>query len=173
MPKIAAAMVLVVLSIACSGDPPSSLLTGPTPLAPGAASTSPLRTEEWRLELRIRAVLGAECEESVVGGTRSVDLEMQFAEDGTVAMRYAHPLRPGSAGAGVRGWTLEGGFEGSGLAYEGLPCSGASFEFGGAPTTLTGYFSDDGRSFSGVEVRRYLGRPAGEIVYHLEWRASR
>ena len=88
-------------------------------------------------------------------------------------MRYSQPAREFVDAAALTGWRMEGGFEGAGLAYEGLPCSGAALEPAGAPTTLTGYFSGDGRSFSGVEVRRYMGRPQGDIVYHVEWEAAK
>jgi len=161
----ALALLLAATAAACAASAPSGLPTAPTAGARG-------RTEVWQLALTVRTVLGTDCDHPALGATRLVELQMDFADDGTVTMRYGHPGRPSVDAASLTGWTLDDGFEGAGVAYEGLPCSGAALELAGAPTTLTGYFSADGRTFEGVEVRRYLNRPMGDIVYHLEWRAA-
>jgi hypothetical protein len=165
------AALVAILAVACGGLDRSSLPTAPSTVA--ASSTGgAVRIERWSLTLKIRDVLGTDCDVAL-DGTRVVDLRIEFDEGGAVAMRYSQPAREFVDAAAVTGFTLETGYEGAGLAYEGLPCSGAALELEGAPTTLTGYFSDDRRTFSGVEVRRYMGRPQGEIVYHLEWQAER
>jgi hypothetical protein len=169
MPATPWAALVAVIAVGCSGAEQSSWPTAPSPIVSSSAA-GPLRIERWSLTLKIREVLGTDCD-APLDATRRVDLRVEFADNGTVAMRYSQSQPDFADAAAVRGWTLEQSFEGSGLAYEGLPCSGAALEPSGAPTTLTGYFSDDGRMFSGVEVRRYMGRPQGEIVYHLEWEA--
>ena len=171
MPSTPWAALVAVMAVGCSGTDQSSWPTAPSP-AVSSSSGGPVRIERWSLTLKIRDVLGTDCD-APLDSTRRVDLQVEFADNGTVAMRYPQPQRDVADAAAVRGWTLERSFEGAGLAYEGLPCSGAALEPAGAPTTLTGYFSDDGRTFSGVEVRRYMGRPQGDIVYHLEWEAAK
>jgi len=171
MPATPWAALVAVMAVGCSGSDQSSWPTAPSPIVSSSAGGQ-VRTESWSLTLKIREVLGTDCA-APLDATRRVDLRVEFADNGTVAMRYSQPQRDFADAAAVSGWTLEQSFEGAGVAYEGLPCSGAALEPSGAPTTLTGYFSDDGRTFSGVEVRRYMGRPNGEIVYHLEWEALR
>ena len=169
MPATPWAALVAVMAVACGGIDRSSWPTAPSTLDTGSTAAA-VRIEHWSLTLKIRDVMGTDCD-AALDGTRLVDLRIEFAEDGTVAMRYSQPSREFADAATVKGWTLEGGFEGAGLAYEGLPCSGAALELAGAPTTLTGYFSGDGTTFSGVEVRRYMGRPQGDIVYYVEWEA--
>jgi hypothetical protein len=169
MPVTPWAALVAVMAVGCSGTDQSSWPTAPSPALSSSAGAA-VRTERWILTLKIREVLGTDCD-APIEAARRVDLRVEFTDDGTVAMRYSQPQRDFADAASVSGWTLEQSFEGAGVAYEGLPCSGAAFEPSGAPTTLTGYFSDDRRTFSGVEVRRYMGRPQGEIVYHLEWEA--
>jgi hypothetical protein len=123
--------------------------------------------------LTIRTVLGTACDAEVTGPPRVVDLGMEFWDNGAVTMHYDFWGSSTGYAAVWAAWTLSEGVEGSGLAYEGLPCSGAEFEPSGAPTTLTGYFSATGQAFSAIEVRRYMGRAEGEIVYYLEWKAER
>jgi hypothetical protein len=158
------------MAMACTGVDRSSWSMAPSAISSSAGELA--RIEHWSLTLTIRDVLGTDCH-AALDGARLVDLRVEFAESGTVAMRYSHSAREFADAAAMTGWTMERAFEGSGFAFEGLPCSGAALEPTGAPTTLTGYFSDDGRTFSGVEVRRYMGRPDGDIVYHLEWQAER
>jgi hypothetical protein len=171
MPGLSWVVLVAILGVACTGIDRSSLPTAPSALGASSAGGS-VRIEHWTLTLKIRDVMGIECDVTL-DGTRSVDLRVEFAEGGTVAMRYSQPTREFADAAAVTGWTIAGGFEGAGVAYEGLPCSGAAQEPTGAPTTLTGYFSDDNRTFQGVEVRRYMGRPDGDIVYHVEWKAQK
>jgi hypothetical protein len=173
MQMMAVAALVAILATGCSGTDRSSWPTAPSAAEPARTAGPNVRVEPWRLALTIRVVLGIDCRDGALEGTREVDLWVEYAEDGTVAMRYSQPARPATELAVVTGWMLDGGFEGAGTAYEGLPCSGAPFEPGGAPTTLTGYFSEDGRTFTGVEVRRYMARPEGDLVYHVEWNASK
>lgn len=177
IPTIGAVALLAILAVGCSDMQRVSLPTGPSELNPSAASVPPssgrlLRTERWHLDLTIRDVAGVECGDAV-GNLRSVDLATDLHDDGTIAMYYDDPSWPAAHAGEWTGWTLENGFEGSGMAYEGMPCSGADTEPSGAPSTLTGYFSADRTTFTANEVRRYMGRPDGEIVYYVEWRARR
>ena len=163
--------LVAMVAVGCTGTDRSSWPSAPSAL--GASSTGgPVRTEQWTLTMKIRDVMGTDCDVAS-GATREVDLRIDFGEGGIVAMRYSQPARAFADAAALSGWTVAGGFEGAGVAYEGLPCSGVALEPAGAPTTLTGYFSDDNRSFAGVEIRRYMGRPDGDIVYHVEWKAQK
>ena len=173
MSPMPAALVLGLTAAACSGPEMPDVPTAPSAVESVVSGSGAARTEQWRLDLTIREVFGIECGHQDIGQTREVDLQMSFSDDGTVSMRYGLPQRMSPDAAEVSGWTLDGGFEGSGVAYEGLPCSGRALELAGAPTTLTGYFNDDRSTFTGVEVRRYLNRPGGDIVYHVEWSATR
>ena len=175
MPVIGAVALLIGLTLGCSDGPrlsPTSptvmTLTAPTNVPPGGL----VRTEHWQLELALRDVAGAACDEAI-GTTRLQDLWMDIHENGTIAMHYDHRLGTMGHAADWTGWTLDQGFEGSGAAYEGMPCSGADDEPSGAPSTLTGYFSADRGTFTALEIRRYMGRANGEIVYYLEWNARR
>jgi len=172
---IGAVALLISLALGCS-DAQRLSPTGPTvmtqPTPTVASPAAVVRTEQWQLDLTVRDVAGAECDEAI-GTTRRQDLWMDVHDDGTIALHYDH--RPGQTGhaADWTGWTLDQAFEGSGAAYEGMPCSGADEEPSGAPSTLTGYFSADRHTFTGLEIRRYMGRADGEIVYYLEWKAER
>src|SRR5262245_20125388 len=128
MRSTAWAVLVAVPAIACSGMDRSSLPTSPSALEASTAG-GPARIEQWSLTLKIRDVMGTECNVALEG-TRSVDLRVEFGQGGTVAMRYSQPNRELPDAATVTGWTLEGGFEGAGLAYEGLPCSGTALELG-------------------------------------------
>jgi hypothetical protein len=176
MTALAAALVCALAAGACSEHGRTMIPTSATP-SPGVTgpggSVGTLRVEQWSLEVRIRTVLGAgDCDASGEP-VRAVPLGIAHRADGTVAVYYDRDDWPAGHVADWTGWVVEHGFEGTGTAYEGLPCSGTELEPAGAPSTLTGYFSGDGRMFTAVEVRRYLGRDAGEIVYHLEWTAER
>jgi hypothetical protein len=177
MAVLAAALLVALAVSGCSERARALMPTGPTPgpsTAPGTGSTLRLlRTELWNLELSVQGVFGAGDCDAASTPTRNTLLRMEFFDNATVALSYDHPDSPSDHAADWTGWVLEGGLEGSGTAYEGLPCSGAELEPSGAPTTLTGYFGADGQTFSAIEVRRYMGRADGEIVYHLEWRAAK
>lgn len=175
MPAIGAVALLISLALGCS-DARRLSPTSPTvmtlPAATGVPAGRLVRSEPWQLELTLRDVAGAECDEAI-GTTRLQDLWMDIFDNGTITMHYDQRAGPTGHAADWTAWTLDQSLEGSGAAYEGMPCSGADDEPSGAPSTLTGYFSADRRTFTGLEIRRYMGRADGEIVYYLEWKARR
>lgn len=177
MTNRAAAAIVACLAGACS-DLPSSLPTSPTETSQPAVTSVPpgpglvVRTERWALELRILDVAGTECTDQTLHAPRSVELIVEVRDTGRMTL-FLHHEASGPPHAQWTGWMLEGGIEASGAVYSGLPCSGATEEPDGAPSTLTGYFSADGSSFEAMEIRRYTGRAAGEIVYYVTWTGAR
>lgn len=174
--RVAAAFV-ACLAGACS-DLPSTLPTSPTEVSQPATMSVPpgpgrvVRTERWALELRVQDVAGIECTDQTLHAARAVELAVEVRDTGRLTLSLHHDTSPTSH-AEWTGWMLEGGLEASGAVYDGLPCSGAADEPDGAPSTLTGSFSADGDRFTAMEIRRYMGREEGEIVYYLAWTAER
>jgi hypothetical protein len=173
-----AAALCACLAAACS-QVPDVMPTSPTAVGGSVQAAGPLpagrvlRTEVWTLELSVRDVAGVDCPPEVLGPPRRLDLRVDVRDDGSLSLYYDTESWTPDHAAAWTGWRLEDGFEGAGVAFEGLPCSGANTEPDGAPTTLTGVFSPDGLTFTAVEVRRYLGRHAGEVLYYLDWRAAK
>lgn len=176
MAAMAAVLVVALATAGCS-DGPSLMPTSPTtPAAPPTATASAgrvLRTEAWELELTLRGAAGPGGCEADVGHARRVDLGMDFRDSGEVVMYYDRHGWPTAHSAEWSGFVYDEGFEGSGFVYEPGPCEGARSDPVGTPTTLTGYFSEGGRTFTGTEMRRSAPGPAGETVYYFEWHAAR
>ena len=172
----AAAAFCACLATACS-QLPDVLPTSPTTVGGPVQTAGPLpagrvlRTEIWTLDLSIRDVAGADCPPEVLGPPRRLDLRVDIRDDGSLSLYYDTKSWTADHAAAWTGWRLEDGFEAAGVAFEGLPCSGADTEPDGAPSTLTGAFSADERTLTAVEVRRYMGRDAGEVLYYLDWDA--
>jgi hypothetical protein len=178
MAAIATVIVLALATTGCSDLRTSAMPTSPTSTDPAPVAEIPglvgrvVRTELWTLDLTLREVYGAGACDAGIGTTRRVLLRVEFSDHDAVAMQYQSDLAPVDH-ARWMGWIAGDGVEASGLAVEGLPCSGAHASGAGALTLLTGYFSADGQTFTGTEMRRYASPVAGEIVYYLDWRARR
>ena len=178
MAAIATVIVLALAMTGCSDLRTSAMPTSPTSTDPAPAAAAPapvgrvVRTELWTLDLTMREVYGAgECNAGI-GTTRQVLLRVEFTDHDAVAMQYASDASPADQ-AKWMGWIYGDGVEASGVAYERLPCSGAGASGAGALTLLTGYFSADGQTFTGTEMRRQSSPVAGEIVYYFDWHAHR
>ena len=176
MAAIATVIVLALAMTGCSDLGTSAMPTSPTSTdpAPVAADPAPVgrvvRTELWTLDLTVREVYGAgECNAGI-GTTRQVLLRVEFTDHDAVAIQYEGKASPTDQ-AKWMGWIYGDGVEASGVAFEPLPCSGA--DASGALTLLTGYFSPDGQTFTGTEMRRHASPVAGEIVYYFDWHAHR
>jgi hypothetical protein len=178
MVAIATLIVLAFAMTGCSDLGTSAMPTSPTTTDPAPGATGPVpvgrivRTELWTLALTMREVYGAgECDAGI-GTTRQVVLRVEFSDQDAVAIQYESDASPAQR-ARWTGWIDGDGVEASGVAFERLPCSAADASGAGALTMLTGYFSTDGQTFSGTEMRRHASPVAGEIVYYFDWHAHR
>jgi hypothetical protein len=178
MAAIACAIVLALAVTGCS-DLRSVLPTSPTSTDAAAIVPVPVpagrivRTEHWTLDLTIREVYGASDCDPGIGVTRRVLLDIEFRDNDAVAMQIESVMPSNARQAHWMGWLHGRGVEASGLTFDSLPCADAGASAGGTPTLLTGYFSSDGHEFEGTEMRRDRSALGGEVVYYLDWRASR
>lgn len=175
MCRHALAAIAIGLTVACT-DLPSNLPTAPSRLVEPVATTPPpgpgrvVRTEQWLLELDVVDLTGAECPDDSLRVHRSVWLTVEVRDTGEVALSY-RPDVSAAPTAEWQGWLRDSGVEASGTVFDDLPCSGYASSADGAPSTLTGYFSPDARTFSAMEIRRYIGGEDGDIVYYVSWNA--
>jgi hypothetical protein len=174
MARIAAAIVLALALTGCSDARPPAHPSSPTATsAPPTMATDPfgrlVRSEQWTLDLTLRSVDGAGACDAGIGSTRTVDLGLHRGGSGEIRLYYDFLSWPDVL-ASLTGKDDLQGFEASGWAVEGLPCSGADLHPASTNTFLTGEFLD-GRTFVGTEVRRHTS-PSGAITsFHLDWRA--
>ena len=178
MAALGPVIVLALAMTGCSDLRTSAMPTSPTSTAPAPVGADPapagrvVRTELWTLDLTMREVYGAGACDAGIGTTRQVVLRMEFSDHDAVAIQYDSDLSPAGP-AKWTGWIYGDGVEASGVAFERLPCSGPHAGGTGALTLLTGYFSPDGETFTGTEMRRHASPVSGEIVYYFDWRARR
>ena len=175
----AALLPLLFIVAGCTETPHALLPTSPTPTPP-AATVGPvpdpearlLERQEWQLRMTVREVDGALVCDLNPGATREVALGMDVYENQAIVLYYHRATSPEPPQAHWTGWRHGQAYEGTGVSFEAMSCGGAR-RAEGSPTTLTGYFSADGQTFSAAEARRLPLPGGGETVYYVDWVATR